>query len=117
MTKLVQHKSLKVFLLFIFLISTTSAQVNADKSRNERWLEDIRLYASQLPKLHKNLFFHLPKADFEKDIKRIEESIQKSSDDEIIVALKTLTAKIGDGHTTIGQTEPAFSIFPISIFR
>lgn len=116
MTALRFYKFSAFLLVFLSLAFTAFGQETA-KSRDERWREDIRLFAEQLPKLHKNLFFHLPKADFEREVKSLETKIPQLSDDEITVALMTIVAKIGDSHTTVRHSKPTFSTFPVSIFR
>lgn len=109
-------KSLFLFLLILAALSSVFAQVDKEKSRDERWLEDINFYASELPKRHKNLFFHLPQKQFEKEVSQIKNNVSNLSDDEITVALITLTAKIGDAHTTVWQSEKNFRTFPVSVF-
>jgi hypothetical protein len=110
-------ESLKFFLFILSLFSTVSAQENANKSRDERWREDIRFFALELPKRHKNLFFNLKQSDFEREVKIIETDVPKLSDTEIFVALSKLVAKVGDAHTTIDRVNSTPSIFPLGVFR
>lgn len=110
----------KGFALFFFILWNAFgifAQENTIKSRAERWQEDVEFFARELPKRHKNLFFKLSKTEFEREIERIKTNLPKFSDTQIHVELMTLTAKIGDAHTTVDNPGSTTSIFPLAISR
>jgi hypothetical protein len=70
-------------------------------SREERWREDLQYLFVELPKRHKNLFFKITRERFDREIAGIIESVPKLSDPEVKLALRRLTAMIGDPHTRI----------------
>ena len=49
-------------------------------SRDEAWRQDVQFLAKELPKRHKNLFFHLKKADFNRSIRQLDTTLPKLSD-------------------------------------
>lgn len=88
----------------------------ADSSRHEKWRRDIDYYAEQLPKLHKDLFFHLSKEDFEREVELIREGVSKLDDDQIILRLVKLTASVGDGHTQLYWSKlEDITLFPVTL--
>jgi len=88
------------FLLPLFLV-LSCAPALANELTTDQWRQDLKVLATELPKRHKNLFFQLPKADFDREVKDLDESIPKLSDLEIRAGLMRLVASIGNAHTTI----------------
>lgn len=107
----------KLIAAFLFLSFAVAAQAqNRDVSRDEKWKQDINYYAEELPKLHKNLFFHLPKEAFEREVKQLTADVPKLGDDEIILRLMTLTARVGDGHTQLYWSRlEDITLFPVAL--
>ncbi|MBI4749452.1 MAG: peptidase S41 [Acidobacteria bacterium] len=68
-------------------------------SRDEQWRQDVQFLAKELPARHKNLFFHLKKADFNRSIQQLDKTLPKLSDDEIKVELMRIVASVNDAHT------------------
>jgi hypothetical protein len=106
-----------VYLVLPFVLSGfTQAQPNK-LSRDEHWREDVRYYAAEMPKRHKNLFFQLSKKDFEREVNNLEARVPKMSDDEIYFALMRITAEVGDGHSGVGLYQLDTSRFPFRFDR
>ena len=110
---------IKFIFVFLFCFSAFAVQAQIkNRARDERWRQDINYYAENLPKLHKNLFFRLSKQGFEREIRRLEKDISKSSDEQIILRLMTLTARVGDGHTQFYFDKlEDITIFPINLYQ
>jgi hypothetical protein len=70
----------------------------------ERWQEDLRYLAEEMPKRHKNLYHTMTRSEFETAIKRLQERIPSLARHEIIVELARIVAMVGDGHTNIAPT-------------
>lgn len=68
----------------------------------EKWREDLRVLAQELPKKHKNAFHHVKREEFERAVAELDARIPALEDSEIVVGLSRLTAMIGDGHTSLG---------------
>jgi hypothetical protein len=79
----------------------------SSEARVAHWREDLALLVKELPARHKNLFFRLPKEEFEAAVDDLDASIPKLSDDEVLVELMRLVASFGDGHTSVQQGEAA----------
>jgi hypothetical protein len=82
------------------------------------WQEDIDALTRELPKRHRNAFFHCKRGDFEAAAASLRRRVPQLSDDEVVVGLMTLTAMIGDAHTAIdvGSLKPAFRSLPLSLY-
>jgi uncharacterized protein (TIGR03437 family) len=63
--------------------------------------QDLDFVTGQLPKLHKNFFFHLDRTAFQKAAADLASRITTSSDAEFYVGLSQLIAMAGDAHTAI----------------
>ncbi|MGH9767564.1 MAG: S41 family peptidase [Blastocatellia bacterium] len=92
-----------------------TVQTAPELSREEKWREDLKYLAGELPKRHKNLFFKITREQFDREIARIAEAVPKLSDPEIRLALWRLAAMIGDPHTRIQYGRE--KTYPIVIYQ
>jgi hypothetical protein len=67
----------------------------------EQWRQDLQYLAEELPRRHMNLFYRLPKAEFERQVRELSASIPRLSEIEIRAALVRLVASVGNAHTSI----------------
>jgi hypothetical protein len=81
----------------------------------EEWQRDLRYFAEQLPKRHKNLYHAVSREQFERDVADLEAAIPALQDHEIIVRLQQIAARVGDGHTGV-QIPPYFKRYPLALF-
>ncbi|MGE0130128.1 MAG: peptidase S41 [Blastocatellales bacterium] len=84
-------------------------------SREEKWREDLKYLAVELPKRHKNLFFKITRERFDREVAMISESVPKLSDSEIRLELWRLAAMIGDAHTRIHYGRE--KIYPLGLYQ
>ena len=96
-------------------VSATALKPRFDLTPAE-WREDLRALADQLPKMHANAFYSLPKAKFESEIQALDRKIAGANADEIFIGMKIITKSIGDGHTGIGDP-PDRRVMPIQFAR
>jgi len=89
------------FAWLLLAVLSVAAQRAPDLSREEKWGGDLKYLFVELPKRHKNLFFKITRQQFDLEIAGLIESVPKISDSEIKLALRRLTAMIGDPHTRI----------------
>ncbi|HNC42620.1 MAG TPA: hypothetical protein PLU80_00460, partial [Acidobacteriota bacterium] len=61
-------------------LAQESKPVPSSLPRDEAWRQDVQFLAKELPKRHKNLFFHLKKADFNRSIRQLDTTLPKLSD-------------------------------------
>jgi hypothetical protein len=104
------------FLVWLLLVVlAVEAQRAPALTREEKWLGDLKYLFVELPKRHKKLFFKITRERFDREIAGIIESVPKVSDSEIKLALRRLTAMIGDPHTRI-----SFNVektYPLTLYQ
>ncbi|HET6164923.1 MAG TPA: hypothetical protein VFG37_14735 [Planctomycetota bacterium] len=85
--------------------------------RVQRWREDLAFLAKELPARHKNLFFQLPREEFEAAVEELDEAVARRSDDELVVEFMRIVASAGDGHTSVqpGRGPVAWTRLPIRL--
>jgi hypothetical protein len=72
-----------------------------EKSRLERWAEDIDQLAQELPAKHKNLYAQYSEKDFKEQIEKLKNQVPDLSDEELVYRLSCLMASFGDAHTSL----------------
>jgi len=85
----------------------------------EQWREDLRSFATQLPKTHRNAFHSIPREEWEAAVKRLDDRIPQLKRHQIIVEISKLVALIGDGHTcfqSLYSPEIGFRRFPVTFY-
>jgi len=92
-----------------------------DAATTQKWREDLRYLAQELPKRHKDLFHAMTREQFEVAVKTLDERIPTLSQEQIIVELQRIVAMIRDGHTRI-QDFPfgpkiGFHSYPIYLYQ
>jgi hypothetical protein len=81
----------------------------------EEWRKDLRYFAEQLPKRHKNLYHAVSKEQFERAVTDLDAAMPTLQDHEIIVRLQQIAALVGDGHTRV-QLPAYFKRYPLALF-
>ncbi len=121
---LLLRASLLVTLLATPLLAQTnnSSHVVAPLSATEieKWREDLRYMAAEMPKRHRNLFHAMTREQFESAVKRLDERIPTLARHQIIVELGRIVAMVKDGHTGI-QSYPFdpkinFRSYPLTLY-
>ena len=80
-----------------------------------QWRDDLRYFARELPKRHKNLYHSTTKEQFERAVAELDAAIPSLQDHQIFLKLKQIAASVGDGHT--GMPAPAyFKRYPINVY-
>ena len=106
----------------IALLLSAAAGVSAADVTPAQWREDIAFLARELPAKHRNLFFHLSKADFDRQVSQLEAAAGTATDLEMRAGLTRLVASVGDLHTSINAFEQSrnfgmgFFDYPEGIF-
>jgi len=99
--------------------SNPGAKASARQLTAEQWREDLRYFATEFPKTHRNAFHSIPQAEWEAAVKRLDERIPQLKRHQIIVELSKLVALIGDGHTcfhSFYSPEVGFRRYPVTFY-
>jgi hypothetical protein len=71
----------------------------AADTRDGRWRQDLAYLASDLPRLHGNLFWKMKRGDFDAAVASLDAAIPRLDDDEIVVGIARIVAMADDAHT------------------
>lgn len=100
----------------IFLLALTSSGVAQSRLTAEQWREDLRYFAANMQKTHRNLFHSMTREQFESAVKRLDERIPTMADHEIIVELMRIVGMVGDGHTGVRVNQAFTSAYPVRLY-
>ncbi len=81
----------------------------------DQWREDLRYFAKELPKRHKNLYHATTREQFERAVADLDAAIPSLQDHQVVVRLLQITGMVGDGHTQV-HLPPRFKIYPIALY-
>jgi hypothetical protein len=81
----------------------------------EQWHEDLRYFAGELPKRHKNLYHATSREKFEHAVAELDAAIPSLQNHQIIVRMHQIAATVGDGHTGV-HLPPYFKRYPIRLY-
>lgn len=81
----------------------------------DKWREDLRFIATELPKKHKNAFHRVTPEQFNKAVLDLDRQIPSLDDISIIFGFAKLFTMIGDGHTSLDWSS-AFESVPVRFF-
>lgn len=85
------------------------------KQSKEKWREDLRFLAAELPRRHKNAFHRISREQFEKLVADLDTRLPALTDEQIILEMSRLVSRIGDGHTGLGWSW-FFPRVPMNLF-
>lgn len=107
-----------VFFYLTLLTGQAPAQP-VDRGEAEKWREDLRFMAAEMPRQHKNLFHQMTREQFEAAVKKLDERIPALARHQIIVEMAKIVAMVGDGHTNIAPTRDpkiGFHTLPVKFY-
>jgi tetratricopeptide (TPR) repeat protein len=123
-------KTIKFLLSASLLIALASTQLVAQSNNHpgaplsateiEKWRQDLRYMAAEMPKRHRNLFHSMTREQFESAVKLLDERIPTLERHQVIVELGRIVAMVKDGHTAI-QSYPFdpkinFRSYPLTLY-
>ncbi|HYG08874.1 MAG TPA: tetratricopeptide repeat protein [Pyrinomonadaceae bacterium] len=88
-------------------------------SETEKWREDLRYMAEEMPKYHKNLYHTMTREQFERAVAGLRERLPRLARHQIIVEMARIAALVGDGHTNIAPTRDPkinFRTLPVKFY-
>ena len=102
------HSLLSLIAIFLFVGLNVTAQDAAPKLTAFQWQADLEFLADRMARQHPNVFRRVKKEDFEAEVKSLNGRIPSLTEDEIIVGLMKVVARVRDGHT---------GLYPLAYFR
>jgi hypothetical protein len=78
-----------------------SAAASPAATRDGRWVQDLDYLSGELARLHANLFFRTPRADFERAVEDVRHAVPRLSDAEVVIGIMRIVALVGDAHTGV----------------
>ena len=81
----------------------------------EQWRKDLKAFARELPRRHKNLFHSMSQDQFEKALAELDAALPTLEPHQIVVRMKQITGLVGDGHTGV-HLPPWFGLYPMALF-
>lgn len=69
------------------------------EDRDSCWVNDITYLEKTLPRVHKNLYFHISEQEFTHQLEELKNKVHDYTDEQIEIALSIILANIGDTHT------------------
>jgi hypothetical protein len=99
------------------LVGATDAnsQAGAPAVSKAQWRDDLRHFAKELPKRHKNLYHATSPEQFERAVADLDAAIPSLADHQIVVRMHQIAASVGDGHTRV-HLPPWFERYPLNLF-
>src|SRR5918995_6835482 len=97
MTKSCQHVRRATWAVLLMLLAGPS--LPAAELTKAQWRDDLRYFARELPKRHKNLYHATSREQFERAVAELDAAIPSLQDHQIFLKLKQIAASVGDGHT------------------
>ena len=99
------------------ILTPCAAQRNAQPPtlNKDQWREDLRYFARELPKRHKNLYHATSREQFWRAVAELDAAIPSLQDHQIIVRMHQIAATVGDGHTG-AHLPPYFKRYPIGLY-
>jgi hypothetical protein len=107
-----------ILLLGIATVVAAVGSADTQKQKNitaAEMHEDLRFFARELPKRHKNAFHFTPEDRFRAAIDELDAHLDTMNEDAFYVGLMRLTAMVGDAHTHMNMQEESIRVFPLGI--
>lgn len=118
------HVKTKVALTTILLISIVFftacsgkedlAASNETIDKNTKWQKDIHYLSKELEAKHKNMYHTISKKEFKAQKEKLIKALPQLTEMEKIIGLKSLVAKIEDGHTAV-YDNTLIHLFPFKV--
>ena len=90
--------------LFIWIVLVVSTRVWGQIDRSDQWDHDLAVVQQDLPRLHKDLFFHKDSTWFYAQMNELRRQVHSLSDEDIVIRLQEIVAAMGDSHTWVNGT-------------
>ena len=79
------------------------------------WRDDLRAFATQLPKRHPRPFHFMSREVIEREIASLDSAIGGLDGPTILVRMMRIAAMVGDGHTGFRLRDPLVQVYPLGV--
>ncbi len=100
-----RHTAARLLLFCFCSFLPSVAQTAVPHLSAEEWRDDLHYLAQEMPKQHKSLFHTMTQPQFQKALQALDADIPRLNDDEIVVRLAQIGAKVQDGHSGLELME------------
>ena len=110
--------AMPLFLIGCGLVSMPLLAQPSPAPRNltaAQWREDLKRFATELPKRHKNAFHAVSREEFQRAVADLDADIPSLQDHQVVVRMMQLAARVGDGHTLV-HIPTSFTLYPIGVY-
>ena len=107
-------RSLAIVLAGLTSLTLLDVAPVVGQSLRDAFKSDLQYLAKELPQRHKNLFFKLSEADFQRQVKAIEGRIDELDSRTFQLELSRLIASAGDGHTRLAMDLSKMHYYPFN---
>lgn len=106
-----------VLTMIFILLNLSYSAAQSPTSKPGDWRDDLRVLSTNLPALHPNLFFQLPRSTFDNEVAQLNSDIPSLSDTQIIIRMARIVAMVGDAHTSlsVGYSSVPFHTLPLRL--
>ena len=89
-------------------------------SRDEQWRYDLDFFARRMKQMHWDLYANVCETEFKKDVEQLKRDVPNLKDHQVLLRLKKIVARVGDGHTTMSirkPDEPNVPSLPVILYQ
>ena len=111
-----------LFVAVLILSGFSVRSLAAQSTSPAEWQEDLAFLASEMVRLHPNLFFAIPREQFDQAVARLNARIPELTDNQIVAELHKISALHSlngrDGHSGMTPLDPRLQSFlPVDAYR
>jgi hypothetical protein len=81
-------------------------------SREAQWRYDLDFFERRMKQMHWDLYANISESEFKKELEQLQRDVPSLKDHQVLLRLKKLVARVGDGHTTMSVRRPDETTVP-----
>jgi len=103
--------------LLVVLLNPLRSAAQQPTSKPSDWRKDLHVLSTNLPLLHPNFFFQVPRVVFDNAVAQLDHDIPSLTNEQVIVGMAEIVAMAGDAHTNLSLNQCAvpFRSYPIRL--
>src|SRR5690242_3017854 len=101
--------------LLLSAVLCLGSLASAQTARDDGWRQDLDTLATQLPRVHPNLFYDSPRSVFDQAVTALRNEIPSLSDTAVMIRMAGIVALAHDGHTNLSLTQRPSAFAPLPL--